>query len=88
MEGKTKQAPQVPHLDIPVDDVLAMAVYQRVTELEDVLGTRSLGEPPLFLEQTVDRAGRRVLQDEVDPRVVVEVSEEAKDVAVSETSDC
>ncbi len=75
---------QILELDVAVDDVLPMAVVQRVRELRHIFRRTPLVEPtPTAVVQLMEQfATARVLQDEVDAGVVVEVAEQTQDVGM------
>ena len=72
-------------LDVPVDDLLGVAILEGLGHLVDVLGAAALvvAAAGHLLQLLVHLATRGVLQDEVDTRLVVEVAEHAQNVLVS-----
>lgn len=60
--------------DIPVDDVFGVQVEQSVCHLLDVLGSLFFCKPARFPQVSVQLALGRILQDQIDPPVVVKVS--------------
>lgn len=71
---------EVLRLDVPVDDVLCVAVAQSPGEFQDVLRALALPEASLGLEVLIKLAAGAVLENQVNPLVVKEVSVKAKDV--------
>ena len=75
---------QILGLDVPVDDVLLVAVIERAGHVEDVLGRFRLGEAELDGELLIKFSARRELEDEVDALLVPEVAVHAQNVPVHE----
>mmetsp|Transcript_21606 Transcript_21606/g.44583 ORF Transcript_21606/g.44583 Transcript_21606/m.44583 type:complete len:271 (-) Transcript_21606:618-1430(-) len=73
---------QILRLDIPVNDVLRMAVTKRLTEIANELGRRPLRKPPLGSEPLVQLSARTVLQNQIDVLIVVEIAVHPQDVLV------
>lgn len=73
---------EVLRLDVPVDDVLAVAVEQRAGQLRDKCGRCALVKVLPVLEDLVELPLGGIFEDEVDTGVIVEVAEEAEDVGV------
>ena len=71
-------------LDVAVNDVLRVAVVDCVRHLNDVTRCRLLVEALCVAEHLEELAARGVLDDEVDARLVPEVSVEPDDVRVAE----
>ena len=66
--------------------LLAVTVSECVGHLVDVLGRDALLKPSLrlFLQVFVKLPLRRILEDEVDTALVIEISEETENVRVAE----
>lgn len=68
-----------PHLEVAVDDLLLVAVGQRLRDVQHVPRPLGLGEAAL-LQRLVQLPARRELEDEVDALLVVEVAEQPQDI--------
>lgn len=65
-----------------MDDLLLVAMVQRLRHVQHVPRPLLLAKPPLA-QLLVKLAPRRELQDEVDSPLVVEVAEQSEDIPVS-----
>jgi len=76
---------KVLRLDVSVNDFLAVAVGKRVCHLADVQGRLGLGKPAvlLFLKTLVELPTRCILQNEVNPALVVEITKQPKNIWVA-----
>lgn len=75
---------QILWLDVSVDDMLLVAVPEGGGHLEDELRRLTFGESTLVGQVLVELAVRRVLQDEINTLVVVEVAVHTQNVLVTE----
>lgn len=68
-------------LEVPVNDVLLVAVVKSFRDVQDVPSALLLPETP-FAELLVELAARCELEDEVDTPIIVEVAEQAQDISM------
>lgn len=71
-------------LEVPVDDVLLVAVDESLCDLSDVAGSLGLREATLLLETTKELSFGGVLHEDVDVGVVIKVAKHPEDVLMAQ----